>query len=212
MRLMTIMHPICLAICAGAVFVTLEAYPVKEVSTYLNLSNIALFITTLYYFDVTCKTLGFPSCLGTVERNYRTCFCYDFMITVVYWLMRLYNKGYLYDGSYAKPEWYNIFVHGGLFILLVLEYFLWRRHLPVIEDYISMIVFGLVITALIYVPWFAFHYSVYPFVRSFSPEEFVLLPCLIIILLFVAVRGYTILTLQKSSDEANKLIDVSFSI
>lgn len=208
MRVANIAFPVCLALTCGALFLAFDIYGLS-LRAFFNFSNLALMLTALYYLDATLKYLSLPNPLGFIDASYKFVFIYNFMMTVLYWLVRLYDESYLYDSATRKPLYFVIFCHGGLFTLLLLEQVLWRRHKPNPSyEYLFWLVFGLVLCSLVYVPWFLKDYSVYPFVRTFSEVEFALLPVMIILLFFVGVKAHPYFTaFAEGTEDSNKLLD-----
>ena len=129
------------------------------------------------------------------------------MITVLYWSIRFFDASYLKDGSSTKPDHIIIFLHGGLLVLNILEHFIWRSHYQTMgQEYLYFFIMGLILTGLIYVPWFWKEYAVYPFVKRFQPVEFALFPIMMILLLFLGERLHYLITLIYKKENNDKLI------
>lgn len=205
MRAGVLAYPICFAICCGACFLTVDIYKI-QLKTFLMLSNLALLFTTFHFFDGMLKFLGLPNFPTDLEETFKFNICFNFMTTVVFYLIKLVYGNSYWDGYNNNPDYYDIFVHGGLLVLLLLEHFIWKRHKPALRcDVFFMLIFGLIIVGGLYYLDFYASTSVYGFVRKFNEIELALFPVSVILLLMGGTRLHLVLvTLFKGTDESSK--------
>lgn len=204
MRAGAIICPIVFAIMCRAIFQTFSIYGF-QVKTYFLLSHIGLFLTAFHYLNGSLKFLKLVDLSITLDDSHKLVFCYNFMTAALYWLLRVYDSAYVWDG-YQKPGFYVFFLHGGTLIILVIEHFLWKRHYPSTNfDLQFMCFFALAIVGLLYCCHFFFGVTVYPFLKYFNEFEFALYPILMILLLFLALKTHLLMVVQfKGTEESAK--------
>lgn len=203
-KLSYIFFPVCLAACAANVFLAIDIFGAKNPKTYLFITHISLFLVTIYYFLATLMEWAKIPFIF-IEQFYKVNFSMSFFIGFMYWVMTLIDPNQLNDPQYRKVFYFDFFCHGGTFLILFLEHFIWYKHNFTIKcHYVFHIILALALTSIVYIPWFVKSYSIYPFLKAYTPIEFVLLPIECTLLLYIGVYIYTKFASSGGSDEDSK--------
>lgn len=208
MKLSTLFFPLCLAANVVASYLVLNAWGFENPKSYMFITHISLFLVTLYYFRcvLTIIEIPFPS----IEIMYKINFAMSFFVGLMYWMMNILDKNSVNDGTVVHHFYLDFYIHGGTFILLFLENFIWHNHIQTLKcNYGCMLIISLILVAIVYVPWFIKGFAVYPFLKKYTPIEFFILPVEVAILLFIGTFIHNIITKPDNSEEKQTLISAS---
>ena len=200
-KLNVIFFPICLGACVTMVLLAIDIFGASNIKTYTFITHISLFVVTIYYFLCTLMVwANIPFTL--IEKFYKVSFSLSFFVGAMYWIMSFVDPNSLNEPQYRKPFYFDFFVHGGTFLILFLEHFIWHKHIFTIKcHYVFHFFLALGLTAVVYVPWFLNGFAIYPFIKKYTPVEFVLLPIECILLIFIGIFIYTKFASTGASNE-----------
>ena len=212
MRLAQILFPIIALLNIGVVLMTLKIFGPDNIKTYMYITHISLFIVTYYYIRMTLKHI-FDISFYYVDELYKFNFCLTFFVAVQYWVMTLTDPNSLNDGV-NKPFLLDFYWHTGTFLITLLEQIAFYTHglsLGKIH-YVFFVQIALVMVAYVYIPWFSIGFALYPFLKTYTIIEFVLLPIQVILLLSLACFLHTklvqITNAEKAEEEIKGLLGV----
>jgi len=145
--------------------------------TFLFLTHLTFFFNLFYYLRVSLAIIKVLDHDYREDIYYKVGFVFSFLVGFMYWMMYLQDPSLVNEKGYKIIFILDFFLHGGNFILYLLEHFLFTKHSScdfIGPYFIAAIV--LLYCAMLYTLYFAARYAIYPFLNEYKLVDFIALP------------------------------------
>ena len=190
-------------ICVWDRIVNIPKFP----KNFLFLTQIDLYLNMIYYFI--CLYYNITKKIEIKEKYqlfYNFNFCLSFVVFIMYWSMFLFDRETLYkkNSQYIAPIFLNILLHGGVFIVNLLEIFFIKKRIKI--SYFRtwfFLFFTVVYIGILYLVKLLFNIKVYPFIYG-SIFKFIIVTFSGFIVCLIGNFIYAFILKKKNSKNKEK--------